>query len=115
MVTFYHTGKGLYFLLFYDLCFINGTKSNRAIPDSTTIKNIGSEQILKKKLNDVNSFKNSITNIKERITYIKNENRKSKETYKTYKMLNKILKSFDTIFTIAQHQVLLGCLSEDLV
>ena len=42
--------------------------------------NIDLEQRLEKKINDVNSFDNHINNIKERITYFKDKNNKSKET-----------------------------------
>ena len=45
-------------------------------------KNIDLEQRLEKKINDVNSFKNHINNIKEMITYFKNRNNKSKKQYK---------------------------------
>ena len=43
------------------------------------------EQRLEKKLNDVNSFNNSINNIKEMITYFKDKNNKSKKKYKNHK------------------------------
>ena len=39
------------------------------------------EQRLGKKLNDVNSFNNSIKNIKELITYFKDKNHESKNNY----------------------------------
>ena len=64
-------------------------------------KNIDLEQRLEKKLNDVNSFKNSINNIKEMITYLKDRNNKSKKKYKKYKTITTILKSFDTFVIIA--------------
>ena len=59
------------------------------------------EQRLETKLNDVNSFINRISNIKEMITYFKDENNKSGKKYKNYKMLTTILKSFDTYVLIA--------------
>ena len=42
------------------------------------------------KLNDVNSFNNSINNIKELITYFQDENHKPKKNYKKFKMLTTI-------------------------
>ena len=39
------------------------------------------EQRLEKKINDVNSFNNSINNIKELITYFKCKNNKSKKKH----------------------------------
>ena len=65
------------------------------------IKNIDLEQRLEKKLNDVNSFKNHIKNIKEMITYFKDKNNKSKKSYKNYKTLNTVLESIDSIVIIA--------------
>ena len=59
------------------------------------------EQRLEKKLNDVNSFKNHIKNIKEMITYFKDKNNKSKKSYKNYKTLNTVLESIDSIVIIA--------------
>ena len=59
------------------------------------------EQRLEKKLNDVNSFKNHINNIKEIITYFKDKNHKSKKKYKNYKTLNTVLESVDSIIIIA--------------
>ena len=44
------------------------------------------EQRLEKKIKDVNSFNNSISNIKEMITYFKDKNNKSKKKNKKYKM-----------------------------
>ena len=52
------------------------------------------EQRLEK--NDVNSFNNSINNIKEMILYFKDKNHKSKEKCKKHKTKTTILKSFDT-------------------
>ena len=59
------------------------------------------EERLEKRLSDVNSFNNSINNIKEIITYFKDVNKKSKKKYKKYKTLNSILKSVDSIVIIA--------------
>ena len=55
---------------------------------------------LEKKLNDVNSFSNSINNIKEAITYFKDKNQKPNK-YKKFEMLTTLLKSFDTFVIIA--------------
>ena len=55
-------------------------KCDRLYP-SAPIENIDSEQRLEKKLNEVNSFNNSINNIKEMTTYFKNKNHKSKKSY----------------------------------
>ena len=38
-------------------------------------------------MSDVNSFDNSIKNIKEMITYFKDKNHKSKKRWKNYKKL----------------------------
>ena len=45
-------------------------------------KKIAIEQRLGKKINDVNSFNNSINNIKEMITYFKDKNNKWKKSNK---------------------------------
>ena len=65
------------------------------------LENIDLEQRLEKKLNDVNSFKNHIINIKEMITFFKDKNNKSKKRYKSYSFLNTILESIDSIVIIA--------------
>ena len=59
-------------------------KCERLYP-SAPLKNTDLEQRLEKKLNDVNSFNNSITNIKEMITYFKDRNIKSKRRHKIIK------------------------------
>ena len=65
-----------------------------------SLENIELEKRLEKKINDVNSFNNHISNIKEMITYFKNKNNKSKKRYKNYKTLNTILESVDSIVII---------------
>ena len=55
-----------------------------------------------KKLNDVNSFNNQVSNIEKKIAYLKDKNNKSKKKYKNYKTLTTILKSFDTFVIIAK-------------
>ena len=64
---------------------------------SAPLENIDLEQRLEKRLKDVNSFNNSINDIKEMITNFKHKNHKSKKRYKIYKTLNTILESVDTI------------------
>ena len=75
-------------------------KTDRLYP-SATLEKKDSKQRLEKKLNDVNSFNNSITNIKEMITYFKDNDKKSKKKYKKFKILTTILKSSDTFVIIA--------------
>ena len=53
-------------------------KTDRFYP-SAPLENIDLEQRLKKKMNDVTSFNNSINNIKEMITFFKDKNNKSKK------------------------------------
>ena len=57
-------------------------KNERLYPSAPFEKNINLEQRLEKKFNDVNSFNNSINNIKEMITYFKDKNHKSKKRRK---------------------------------
>ena len=64
-------------------------------------KIIDLEQRLEKKLNDVNSFNNQMKNLKEKITYFKDKNNKSKKKFKKHKTITTILKSFDTFVIIA--------------
>ena len=65
------------------------------------LENINFEQILKKKINIGNSFKNHKNNIKEMITYFRDKIYKSKKKFKNYKTLNTILKPFDTFVFFA--------------
>ena len=67
---------------------------------SAPLEKIDSEQRLEKKLNDVNSFNNSINNLKEMITNFKDKNNKSKKRYKNYKILDTVLESVDSIVII---------------
>ena len=75
-------------------------KCNRLNP-SAPLENIDLEQRLEKKINDVNSFKKRINDIKKMITHFKNINHKSKKKYKNFKTLNTILESVDSIVIIA--------------
>ena len=54
-------------------------KTDRLYPSISFEKDNNLEQRLEKKLNDVNSFKNSINIIKEMITYFKDKNNESKK------------------------------------
>ena len=72
-------------------------KCEKLYPSAPLLENIDLEKRLEKKINDVNSFNNHINNIKEMITYFKDENHKSKKKYKNYKTLNTILESVDSI------------------
>ena len=74
-------------------------KCKRLYP-SAPLENIDLEQRLEKIINDVNSFKNHISNIKEMITNFIDKNHKSKKRYKTYKTLNTIIESVDSIVII---------------
>ena len=74
-------------------------KCDRLYP-SAPLENNDLEQRLEKKTNDVNSFNNSINNIKQMIPYFKDKNHKSKKKYKKYKTLNTILESVDSIVII---------------
>ena len=63
-----------------------------APPDSND-----SELRLEKKLNDVNTFKNSITNIGRMITYFKDKNQISKKKYEEHRTLPSMLETADTV------------------
>ena len=75
-------------------------KCDKLYPSAPLLENIDLEKRLEKKINDVNSFNNHISNIKEMITYFKDKNHKSKKRYKNYKILNTILESIDSIIII---------------
>ena len=64
------------------------------------ISELDLEQKLEKKLKDLNSFNNSINNIKEMITSFKDKNHKRKQKYKNYKTPNPILTTVDSIVII---------------
>ena len=76
-------------------------KTDKLYPSAPLLENIDLEKRLEKKINDVNSFNNHISNIKEMITYFKDKNNKSKKKYKNYKTLNTVLESVDSIVIIA--------------
>ena len=68
---------------------------------SAPLKKVDSERRIEKRLSDVNSFKNSIKNLEEMITYFKDKNIKSKKNLKKNKTITTIPKSFDTIVIFA--------------
>ena len=75
-------------------------KTDKLYPSAPLLEKFDLEKRLQKKINDVNSFNNHANNIKERITYLKDKNHKSKKKYKGYKTLNTILESVDSIVII---------------
>ena len=75
-------------------------KTDKLYPSAPLLENIDLEKRLEKKINDVNSFNNHISNIKEMITYFKDKNNKSKKRYKKYKTLDTVLESVDSIVII---------------
>ena len=75
-------------------------KCDKLYPTAPLLENIDLEKWLEKEINDVNSFNNHISNIKDMITYFKDKNNKSKKRYKNYKTLNTILESVDSIVII---------------
>ena len=76
-------------------------KTDRLYTSTPLETNIDLEQMLEKKLNDVNSFINHINNIKEMITCFKYKNNESNKRYKNYETITTVLKSFDTSVTTA--------------
>ena len=75
-------------------------KTDKLYPSAPLLENIDLEKRLEKRISDVNSFNNHISNIKEMITYFKDKNNNSKKKYKNYKTLNTILESVDSIVII---------------
>ena len=75
-------------------------KCDKLYPSAPLLENIDLEKRLERKINDVNSFNNHISNIKEMITYFKDKNNKSGKRYKDYKTLNTVLESVDSIVII---------------
>ena len=74
-------------------------KTDKFYPSAPLLENIDLEKRLEKKINDVNSFNNHISNIKEMISYIKDKNNNCKKKYK--KKLNTVLETVDSIVIIA--------------
>ena len=81
--------------------------TDKFYPSAPLLENIDLEKRLEKKLNDVYSFNNHISKIKEMITYFKDKNHKSKKKYKNYKTLKTVLESVDSI-------VILGAMSTSI-
>ena len=75
-------------------------KIDKLYPSAPLLESIDLEKRLEKRINDVNSFNNHISNIKEMITYFKDKNNKSKKKSKNYKTLNTIIESVDSIVII---------------
>ena len=61
-------------------------KTEKLYPSAPLLENIDLEKRLEKKINDVNSFNNHISNIKEMISYFKDKNNKSKRDIKIIKL-----------------------------
>ena len=75
-------------------------KTDKLYPSAPLLENIDLEKRLEKNINDVSSFNNHISNIKEMINYFKDKNNKSKKKYKNYQTLNTVLESVDRIVII---------------
>ena len=75
-------------------------KTDRLYPSAPLLENVDLQKRLEKRINDVNSFNNHIKNIKEKISYFKDKNNKSKKKYKNSKTLNTVLESADSIVII---------------
>ena len=82
-------------------------KTDILYPTAPLLEKGDLEQKLEKELNDVNSFNNHISNIKEMIQYFKEKNNKSKKRYRNYKTLNTILESTDSIVIIGATSTLI--------
>ena len=65
-------------------------------------KNDGSKRRLDEKINELNSFLISNTNIREMIAYFKYRNHKSKQKWKKFDNPNLILESVDTVVTFGE-------------
>ena len=76
-------------------------KTDRLYSSAPLEKDVELEQRWEKNLNIINSFNNSVNNIKEKIQNFKDENNKSKK-YRKYKTRTTIVKSFDTFVNIAK-------------
>ena len=64
---------------------------------SAALENNGLEQRLEKKINEVNSFDNSITDINEKPTYYKEKDHKSATKNEKHRTLTSIIDSVDTV------------------
>ena len=67
---------------------------------SPPLENNNLERSLERKLNDVNSFNNSISNTEEMITFFIDRNRESEKNIENYKTLTTVLESFDTFVIV---------------
>ena len=91
VINFHHTGIGLHLGKFVWFMLYRWIKTQRSYPSVPFEKKIDLEQQSEKKLNDLNSFNNSVNYIKELIPYFKEKNHWSKKKQKN-KMLT-LLKS----------------------
>ena len=63
--------------------------------------NVNWEEIINKKLKEVNSFNNSINNITLISKFYEEEYKKLKKKYNKFKTLNKILNTIDSVVIIS--------------
>ena len=82
VTIFYHTLKGLYLVKFVWFYTIQLEQKTLKLYQSAPLENNDLEQRLEKKLNDMSNFNNSGNNIKEMITYFKDENHYYEKKYK---------------------------------
>ena len=82
-------------------------KCDKLNPSAPLLESNDLEKRLEKRINDVNTFNNHISNIKEMITYFKDKNNKSKKKYKNYKTLNTILESVNSIVIIGATSIII--------
>ena len=75
-------------------------KCDNLYPTAPLLENIDLEKQLEKKIDDIKSFNNHISIIKEMITYFKDKTHKSKKRYKKIKTLSTVLESVDSIIII---------------
>ena len=85
LITFKNTGKGLYFNKFVKMMLYKWNKKQKNFTFLHHLEKNELEQRLEKKLIDVNSFNNSINNIKQMIAYFKDKNDNSTKKYKISK------------------------------
>ena len=102
VINFYHTGKRFFLPRIAWLYTTWMEQKTDGLYPSAPFekKKFWFRTMIRKKMNDVNSFSNSINNIQEIITYFKDKNYKSKKS-KKYKMLTTSLNSYDTFVIIA--------------
>ena len=72
VIVFYHSGRGLYLGNFVWFIPFIWSKKHKKLNPSASLENIDLKQKEEKKLNDVNTFNNPISNIKE-FTYFQDK------------------------------------------